>query len=104
MLNYIQEVTAFLAEDAPLYALPDESPLLAKLYRCYRQRKGVDTAAVRTYFEDMYALLKQIAPGQADAVTNDIYKLCNAYERQAFREGLAIGLLLYAQLHNRSDR
>lgn len=104
MDKYIQALNAFLAEDAPLYTLPDESPLSAKLYRCYQQRKGADTAAVRAYFEDMYALLKQTAPGQADAVTNDIYKFCNAYERQAFREGFAVGLHLYTQLHNQSDR
>ena len=101
MYEYIEALNAFIEEERPRYKCPEVNSLLRMLYRCYREHSGVNTAAVQAYFDELYALLEQATPGQGDHVICQVCKLCDAFQDQAFREGVVVGFRLYNELYSR---
>ena len=92
-----------IKENSPEIHCPDTASLLDMLCCCYHQSKGIDPAAVRAYFDELYAHLQKTVPDQADAVMEDATKLCSAYQREAFRQGLLTGFQLYQELHQQQN-
>ena len=100
---YINALNRYLKENPPEVHCPDITSLLDMVYCCYRRNKGIDPAAVRAYFETLYNQLRRTVPDQADQVIEDTTKLCRAYEREAFRQGLLAGFQLYRELHQQQN-
>ena len=100
---YINALNRYLKENPPEVHCPDIASLLDMLCRCYQQNGGVDPAAVRVYFEELYARLQKTVPDQADTVMEDTTKLCSAYQKEAFRQGLLAGFQLYRELHQQQN-
>lgn len=101
MYEYIEAFNAYLAKNKPDCKCPNVSDVLDMLYCCYRQHRGVDTEAVRAYYDELYEAAEKIFPGSGSKVIEDATKLCSAFQGQAFEEGVIVGFRLYNELYKR---
>ena len=99
MNRYIDKLKAFLAEQAPCFGYDDASSLLEMLYYYYTTANPVDNAVIRCQFKELDDILSRLSTEDNSAVTALACDLCAAYDRQAFLDGVHVGMRLLAELH-----
>ena len=103
MNRYIQNLKSFLAEQTPSYSFDDANSILEMLYYYYTSSNPVDNATIRCQFKALNDILRQLPTEQNDAVFVLAGDLCTAYERQAFLDGIVLGVRLIEELRELSD-
>ena len=66
----------------------------------YMQDNPVDNGIIRCQFEELDAILSKLSLSDNNAVFHLTGTLCASYEKQAFLDGIAVGLQLYTELNN----
>jgi len=98
MNNCIEKLKAFLAEQSPCFGYDDANSILEMLYYYYTTANPVDNAVIRCQFRDLDNTLSHLTLAENDAIFSLTCNLCTAYERQAFSDGVQVGLRLFTEL------
>ena len=80
---------------------PDCKTVLDQLYRAYAESHESDPAEISGGFQELEEFLCVLPLADNNAVFNLCCKLCSAYERKAFRDGLQYGAHLIMELQDR---
>ena len=100
MNPYIENLKAFLAEQTPCYGYDDAESILEMLYYYYTVANPVDNAVIRCQFKDLNDILKRLTYEENEAVFARTGDLCVSHERQAFLDGIQVGMRLFVELQN----
>ncbi len=77
---------------------PDCKTVLDQLYRAYAESRESDPAEIGDGFKELEEFLCVLPLDDNNAVFNLCCRLCSAYERKAFRDGLQYGACLMIDL------
>ncbi len=73
--------------------------VLDQLYQAYAESHESDPAEIRESFKELDELLGALPLDDNNAVFNLCCRLCSAYERKAFIDGLQYGAYLIRELY-----
>ncbi len=99
MNRYIEKLKSFLAEQAPNYTPYEANSLLEILCYYYTSSNPVDNAVIRCQFRELNDVLCHLSLAEIDAVCSITCDLCVAHERQAFLDGIHVGMQLFSELN-----
>ena len=102
MNKYIAKLNAFLEEQSPNYGNDDIQSLLEMLHYYYTLENPVDTAVIRCQFKELNDILSKLSLSDNNAVFEQTCSISASYERQAFLEGIHVGLRLFLELNGNS--
>ena len=71
---------------------------LEQLYQAYAESHESDPPEIRDGFKELDVILSDLSLDDNNAVWNLCCRLCSAYERKAFRDGLQYGAHLIMEL------
>ena len=77
----------------------DCKTVLDQLYQAYAESHESDPAEIGDGFKKLEEFLHTLPLEDNNAVFNLCCRLCSAYERKAFLDGLQYGAHLFAELH-----
>ena len=77
---------------------PDCQTVLDQLYRAYAESHENDPPGIQEGFKELDIYLRQLSLDDNNAVWNLCCRLCTAYERKAFVDGLKYGFQLMKEL------
>lgn len=77
----------------------DCTTVLDQLYQAYAESHESDPAEIGDGFKELEEFLHTLPLDDNNAVFNLCCRLCSAYERKAFRDGLQYGAHLVKELH-----
>lgn len=77
----------------------DCETVLDQLYQAYAESHESDPEEIGDGFKELEEYLHSLPLEDNNAVFNLCCRLCNAYERKAFRDGLQYGAHLVKELH-----
>ena len=89
MNHYMKAILPFLEEECC-----DSAFLQDQLYQVYRELHPQDIRSVREAFSQLDLVLKKLPLQEYDRIWNLTCQLCYESERQAFLEGLRVGIRL----------
>lgn len=72
--------------------------LLEQLWFCYLEENRADSKEIREGFRKMDAILGQLPIKSADQLFDEACRQCCRYQREAFLDGLTLGVRLHAAL------
>lgn len=98
MISCIEKLKAFLAEQPPCYGYDDANSILEMLYYYYSVHNPINNALIRCQFKELHDILRRLSLQESDAVFDLTEQLCAAHERQAFLDGLRVGMCLFTEL------
>ncbi|MBE6917711.1 MAG: hypothetical protein E7470_07435 [Ruminococcaceae bacterium] len=99
MNRYIENLKVFLAEQTPCYCYDDAHSLLEVLYYCYATANPVDNATIHFQFQKLNDILRRLTRKEIDSVFSVACDLCISHERQAFLDGIHVGMRLFSELY-----
>lgn len=77
----------------------DCKTILEQLYHAYAESHESDPAEIGNSFKELEEFLCELPLDDNNAVFNLCCRLCSAYERKAFIDGLQYGAHLISELH-----
>ena len=80
---------------------PDCKTVLDQLYRAYAESHENDPPGIRDGFKELENYLEVLPLDDNNAVFNLCCRLCCAYERKAFLDGLQYGAHLIGELYTK---
>lgn len=98
MNRYIENLRSFLKEQAPCFGYDDANSILQMLYYYYTVANPIDNAVVRCRFKALNDVLYRLPAAENDAILSITSDLCAEYERQAFLDGIQVGVRLFQEL------
>ena len=72
--------------------------LLEQLWFCYLEENRADSKEIREGFRKIDAILGQLPIKSADQLFDEACRQCCRYQREAFLDGLTLGVRLHAAL------
>ena len=72
--------------------------LLEQLWHCYLEERRADSGEIREGFRKIEAILGQLPLKSADQLFDEACRQCCRYQREAFLDGLTLGVRLHAAL------
>lgn len=103
MNRYIENLKAHLAAQSPSYGYDDANSILEMLYYYYTVANPVDNAVIRCQFKQLNDILCRLPLSENEAIFSLTGDLCSAYERQAFLDGIHVGMQLFSELGKLPD-
>lgn len=79
---------------------PDCQTVLDQLYRAYSESHENDPLEIQEGFQELDTYMEKYSLDENNAVFNLFCRLCVAYERKAFRDGVRYGAALILELQN----
>ena len=77
---------------------PDNPAVLDQLFCAYQDSHETDPPEIKDAFKELDIYLRQLSLDDNNAVWNLCCRLCTAYERKAFVDGLKYGFQLMKEL------
>ena len=102
MNKYIAKLNSFLEQQAPNYGNDDAQSLLEMLHYYYTLANPVDTAVIHCQFKELDDILSKLSLADNNAVFELTCSISASHERQAFLEGIHVGLRLFLELKDNS--
>ena len=93
-----KSLKSFLANNRPNFGYDDANSLMEMLHYYYTICNPVDNAAIRCQFNHLHEILYRFTPEDAETIFSVTADLCGSYERQAFIDGIHVGIRLFAEL------
>lgn len=100
MNYYIQRLKDFLAEQTPSFRYGDANSVLEMLCYYYTEANPVDNAVIRCQFKDLNKVLSKLTLEDSEEVFSTAVDLCISHARQAFTDGIVVGMRLFTELQN----
>ena len=69
--------------------------LLEQLWYCYLEERSADSGEIREGFREVDAILGQLPLKSADQLFDAVCRQCCRYQREAFLDGLILGVGLH---------
>ena len=98
MNHYIEKLIIHLSERKSTGTKLTGEDLLEQLWYCYLEEKTVDPEEIREGFREVDSLLERLPLKSADRVFDVVYGQCCRYQRQAFLDGLMLGVGLHGAM------
>lgn len=98
MNRYIENLKSFLAEQTPCFGYDGAESLMEMLYYYYTVANPIDNAVICCQFKELNDILRRLTVEENDGIFDVVSDLCTAHERQAFLEGICVGLRLFTEL------
>ncbi len=98
MEKYIALLKASLDRQPPAYNAPVGESLLELLFQAYTRFNGIDNAAIRAHFEELYTALNGKPLREVDPIIDVVNSLCWAHEQAGFYEGMRLGFRLAGEI------
>ena len=88
MNPYFESLKAHIKVNLPNFG--DGESVLTMLYECYNENNPYDNEQIRSDFNELYQQMNGMPLREMDnnTVFNLCCRLCRAYERKAFRDGI----------------
>ena len=102
MNHYIENLISFLAEQTPNFRFGDANSILEILCYYYTEANPVDNAVIRCQFKNLDNVLSKHSLEDNEEVFSTVVDLCISHARQAFAEGIVVGMRLFTELQNES--
>lgn len=99
MNRYIENLKAYLAEQSPNYGYDDANSILEMLYYYYTVANPVDNTVILCQFKELNSILRHLPYSENEAIFSLTGNLCAAHERQAFLDGIHVGIRLFSELN-----
>lgn len=77
---------------------PTNQNLLDLLYDAYNDTTGMDNAAIKSDFEELYQLMNGKPLQEIDEIIYAVCTLCRDHEKAGFIEGIKVGIGLGQEL------
>ena len=74
--------------------------LLDLLFDAYNDTTGMDNAAIKADFEELYQLMNGKPLNEIDEIIYAVCTLCRDHEKAGFIEGIRLGIQLKQELNN----
>lgn len=100
MNRYIENLKNFLADQAPCFGYDDANSLLEMLYYYYTDANPVDNAVIRCQFRELDQVLSKLSWAECERVFSLSVDLCMSNARQAFLDGVKMGMRLFTELQD----
>ena len=100
MKRYIEKLKNFLSEQSPDFGYNDADSILEMLYYCYTEENAVDSAVIRCQFKDLDDILSKLSWSENEKVFCLAIDLCICHAKQAFTEGVQVGMRLFTELQD----
>lgn len=98
MNRYIKNLKAFLAEQSPRFGYDDANSILDMLYDYDSTEHPIDSGIIRCQFAQLSRILDQLSFEDHNTLFCKTVGLCEAHSRQAFPEGVQVGMRLFTEL------
>lgn len=92
MDNIVDVLKKHISDHQPNYG--DGDSVLTLLYEAYSEYNRLDSAHVRSDFEELYRLMNGMPLKDMDKILDPVCKLCRDHEKTGFVEGIKIGFHL----------
>ena len=99
MNPYIEKLQTFLATKPPAIKIDDADTILELLCYYYCSANSVDNAIIHCQFRTLYDTLPKLSIEEFDSVFAITAELCLSYEKQAFIDGMHVGMQLFKELN-----
>lgn len=103
MNRYTKNLKDFLSQQTPNYGYADAESLMELLYYSYTSDNPVDNSVIRYQFKQLDDILNHLSLDENNAIFRLAGELCIAHERQAFLDGIHVGLRLFSELNDLQD-
>ena len=100
MNRYIENLKSFLSDQSPKFPFDDANSVLEVLFYDYCASNSADSALIRYQFKELNDILCKLTLAKNDAVFALACDLCISHMKQAFIDGVCIGLHLFHELEN----
>lgn len=80
--------------------VPDCKTVLDQLYQIYSEGRENDPPEIREGFQELETYMERFSLAEDNTVFNLCCRLCVAYERKAFQDGVRYGAALMLELRN----
>lgn len=99
MSPYIEKLKTFLETKPPVLKFDDANSILELLCYYYCMANAVDNTIIHCQFRTLQDTLPRLTIAEFDAVFAITADLCLSYEKQAFIDGVLVGMQLFEELH-----
>ena len=100
MNRYIENLKTFLTEQASCFAYDDANSVLEMLCYYYMDANPVDNGVIRCQFKEVDTVLSKLSWVECERVFSLVVDLCMSHTRQAFIDGVHVGMRLFTELQN----
>ena len=100
MNRYIESLKTFLAEQSPNYGYADAKSLLDALFYYYTEVNPIDGTVIRCQFRKLDSALSKLSWEECNQVFSSTVDLCVSHSRQAFTDGIQVGMRLFTELQS----
>ena len=100
MNRYIESLKTFLAEQSPNYGYADARSLLDALFYYYTEANPIDGTVIRCQFRKLDSTLSKLSLEECNQVFSSTVDLCVSHSRQAFTDGIQVGMRLFTELES----
>lgn len=104
MNRIIDNLKSFLSDQPPNFPFDDGNSILEVLCYYYCASNSVDNALIRCQFKELNDILCKLTLAENDAVFALTSDLCTSHMRQAFLDGIRVGLHLFKELEGLQQR
>jgi len=94
----IKKLKNYIDQQTPDYGYGDISTLLEMLYNCYTTYNPINSERIRHCLAQQDKILSQLTLEENDQIFSITGELCLLHERQAFLEGIRVGVRLTIEL------
>ena len=98
MKEYLQKLSAYIAEHPPVLHSEDADTILDALFWVYSEAACADCQAVRQYNDNLNRLLNSLPTERANTIIDAVNDLCWEHERQGFINGFRLGMRLEQEI------
>ena len=98
MKEDIKIVIGFLEKMPTKYQQGGAEDILDALYQCYADNLKGDSAFIKGQFQQLNNLLCDLSICEQDLVVDNVCRLCGAYQKDAYKDGMVTGFHLCREL------
>ena len=99
MAEFMTSLQSKLDTLQPNYPDNAES-ILEVLFDAYNESSGIDNAAIKSDFEELYRIMNDKSLKEIDEIIYAVCTLCRNHEKAGFIEGIKVGMHLKTELTN----
>lgn len=98
-MNHIAKALDDYISNHPFESEIEDETILDQLYRAYAESHESDPSEIQKGFQELGCYLEALPLQENNAIFLLCSRLCIAFERKAFRDGLLYGAYLMQELH-----
>lgn len=98
MNPYIKLLKEYMDKSPIQYGYKSVDSLLGMLYYCYTEHNPLENATIHYQLQKLYDTISKLTEQEKDKVIDLTVEFCAEYSRQAFSEGIRIGMQLASEI------